>query len=139
MLKACSLPSPLRHVILSGAVLLVLPAQAARSAGGDPAAGAKQFGACAACHSLAPGRNRTGPSLAGVVGRKAGTAPGFRRYSQALKDSSTVWDEQSLNDWLTDPQAFLPGTRMAFRGLPDPRARADLIAYLAQAGPNGTA
>ena len=137
----CSWPLPalLRHVILGGAAFLVLLAQTVRSAGGDPVAGAQQFGACAACHSFEPGRNCIGPSLAGIPGRNAGTAGGFCRYWQTLKDSSTVWDEQTLDAWLTDPRAFLPGTRMVFRGVPDPQARADLIAYLAQAGPQGPA
>lgn len=114
-------------------VFAFLPTQATTAAAGDPVAGAQQFRACAACHALEPGRNRTGPSLAGVVGRKAGTAADFRRYSPALKDSGLVWDERSLDAWITDPGAFLPGTRMMFRGLPDPRARADLIAFLEQA------
>lgn len=110
------------------------------AASGDPAQGAQLFGrACGACHSLAPGEHRTGPSLAGVVGRKAGTADGFHRYSQALKDFGAIWDERTLDAWITDPRAFLPGTRMVFRGAPDPQARADLIAYLAQVGQQGPA
>ena len=133
------LPELLRHVILVGLVFFALPAQAVPSAAGDPVAGAQQFRTCAACHSLQPGRNRTGPSLAGVVGRKAGTAAGFLRYSQVLKASGAIWDEQTLDAWLTDPRAFLPGTRMVFRGVPDPRIRADLIAYLTQVGPLGPA
>jgi cytochrome c len=100
---------------------------------GDPVEGARLFRACAACHSLKPGQHRTGPSLAGVFGRKAGTAEGFRRYSPALKAAEVVWDEATLDPWIADPQAFLPGNRMVFRGLPDAKARADLIAYLAQA------
>lgn len=110
------------------------------AASGDPAQGAQLFGrACGACHSLAPGEHRTGPSLAGVVGRKAGTADGFHRYSPPLQASGVVWDETTLDAWITDPRAFLPGTRMVFRGVPDPQARADLIAYLAQVGPQGPA
>jgi cytochrome c len=103
------------------------------SAAGDPKRGAQAFRACTACHSLEPGRHRTGPSLAGVFGRKAGTAETFRRYSPALKAADVVWNEVTLDAWIADPQAFIPGNRMAFRGLSDAQARADLIAYLAQA------
>ena len=113
--------------------------RAAGATTGDPNSGARQFRACAACHSLVPGRNRTGSSLAGVVGRKAGTADGVRRYSSALTDSGVVRDERSLDAWTANPEAFLPGTRKGFRGLPDAQARADLIAYLVQIGPGGAA
>jgi cytochrome c len=99
-------------------------------AAGDPAAGAQTFGACAACHTLEPGAHRTGPSLAGVFGRKAGTAEGFHRYSNALKSADVVWREDTLSGFLADPQAFLPGNRMTFSGIPDAQARADVIAYL---------
>jgi cytochrome c len=120
-----------RGVLITG--LILLGSTSALAAGGDPAHGAQVFRACAACHSLEPGRHRTGPSLAGVLGHPAGTAPGFRRYSPALKASGIVWDEATLDAWIADPRAFLPGNRMGFRGLPDAQARADLIAYLAQA------
>ncbi len=110
----------------------------ATAAPGDPGEGARAFRACAACHALEPGRHRTGPSLAGVVGRKAASAEGFRRYSPALKAANVVWDEGTLDAWIADPQALVPGNRMAFRGLPDRQARADLIAYLAQAGSGET-
>jgi len=99
---------------------------------GDADRGAQLFGrACAACHSLQPGRNKTGPSLADVIGRKAGDLPSFHRYSPALKGSGAVWSSSMLDAWLTDPQAFIPGNRMPFRGLPDAQARADIIAFLA--------
>lgn len=123
------LPSPSVSAALAG-LLLIGPA-VAFAAGGDPANGARAFRACVACHSLEPGQHRTGPSLAGVLGRKAGTAEGFRRYSPVLKAAGIVWDEATLDAWIADPQAFIPGNRMAFRGLPDAQARADLIAYLA--------
>jgi len=98
---------------------------------GDPERGARLFGrACAACHSLEPGRHMTGPSLAGVWGRRAGAAQGFGRYSEVLEAADLVWDEDTLDPWLEDPAGFLPGNRMAFRGIGDARARADLIAFL---------
>lgn len=139
MLGYRPLPVPLRHVILAGVVFLVLTTQETLAAAGDPLAGAQQFRACAACHSLEPRRNRTGPSLAGVLDRGAGTAPGFQRYSPALRNSALVWDATTLDAWITDPKAFVPGNRMGFRGLPDPQARADLIAFLTAAKPAGTA
>jgi cytochrome c len=117
--------------VLAGLPFLVSQAMAAPA--GDPAEGAQVFRVCAACHSLRPGEHRTGPCLAGVFGRRAGTAEGFRRYSPALKAADVVWNEETLDPWIADPQAFIPGNRMAFRGLPDAKARADLIAYLAQA------
>ena len=119
------------------AALSFLAPRMTSAAAGDPARGAQVFRACAACHSLRPGDHRTGPSLAGAFGRKAGTAPGFRRYSPALEAADTVWNEATLDAWIAEPQAVLPGNRMAFRGLPDARARADLIAYLVQAEQQG--
>jgi cytochrome c len=99
-------------------------------AAGDPEPGAQVFRTCAACHTLEPGVHRTGPSLAGVFGRKAGTAEGFHRYSQALKSADLVWREDTLSGFLADPQTFLPGNRMTFAGIADAQARADVIAYL---------
>ncbi len=104
---------------------------------GDPEEGARVFRACGACHSLAPGQHRTGPSLAGVFGRKAGTAPGFHRYSQALEGADVIWTATALDAWLADPRQFLPGNRMTFPGIPDAKARADLIAYLEIAAAEG--
>lgn len=111
--------------------LLVAPGGAAEA--GDPARGEQDFRACAACHSLVPNHNMTGPSLAGVIGRKAGTLTSFQRYSPALKASDVVWSEQTLNAWLTKPGAFIPGSRMLFEGIDKVQIRADLIAYLKQA------
>jgi cytochrome c len=81
---------------------------------------------CIACHS--PDANRVGPRHRGVVGRKAGSLEDFN-YSKAVKNSGVVWDEQTLNKWLTNPQAFIPGQRMNFK-VADPTDRADIIAYL---------
>ncbi|MFQ5773131.1 MAG: c-type cytochrome [Kiloniellaceae bacterium] len=97
---------------------------------GDPAKGQQLFRTCAACHSLVPGRHMTGPSLAQIWERQAGTVDGFTRYSTALKQADVTWDEQSLDAWLADPRAFVPGNRMTFRGLPDETQRRDLIALL---------
>src|SRR5918996_3724539 len=117
-----------RWLPLIGLLMVAVAHQA--DAAGDPGAGAQVFRTCAACHTLEPGAHRTGPSLAGVFGRKAGTAEGFHRYSDALRSADLVWREDTLNGFLADPQAFLPGNRMTFRGINDAQARADLIAYL---------
>lgn len=126
-------PAFCRHVPYTIAGLLVVGTTSAIAAG-DAENGARAFRLCAACHSLEPGQHKTGPSLADVLGRKAGSEEGFHRYSPALKGADVVWNEATLDAWIADPQAFLPGNRMGFRGLPDAQARADLIAYLAQAG-----
>ncbi len=99
-------------------------------AAGDPVLGARAFGQCTACHSIEAGRHLTGPSLANVWGRKAGTTDGFTRYSDALQRSGIVWNEQTLDKWLTNPQAMVPGNNMAFAGVRDAKARSDLVAYL---------
>lgn len=102
---------------------------------GDVENGKTQFIKCKSCHSIAPdGRNSTGPGLYGVVGRKAGTHPGYA-YSDALKAAGYAWDPAHLDPWLADPRGTLPGTKMSFIGLPDAKNRADLIAYLATQAP----
>ncbi|MGQ0546708.1 MAG: c-type cytochrome [Betaproteobacteria bacterium] len=88
------------------------------------------FRACVACHSVDPGRHMTGPSLADAWGRKAGSDPTFRRYSQALQKSGIVWDERTLDAWLRAPQELVPGNAMQFPGIGEERVRADLVAFL---------
>lgn len=101
----------------------------------DPAAGAVAFRACTACHTIGEGGPDTdGPNLFGVVG---GPVAGRRErfaYTSALRAVGGVWDAAKLDAWLTDPQKLAPGTKMAFAGLPDPKQRADVIAYLAAQG-----
>jgi cytochrome c len=106
-------------------------------AAGDSARGARAFGACAACHTLEPGRHLTGPSLAGVWGRKAGALESFPRYSAALKRSGIVWNERTLDAWLANPERNVPGNYMLFRGISDERTRADLAAFLRAAAEGG--
>ena len=101
---------------------------------GDPARGEQLFKRCRACHSVEPGQNKIGPSLYGVVGRKAGTAPGYA-YSPALKGADWVWTGEMLDKWIAGPKKVLPGTKMIFPGLPNPQDRADVIAFLKQHGP----
>jgi len=101
----------------------------AANAAGDPANGEKIFAKCKACHTVEVGKNKIGPSLAGVVGRKSGTAPNFN-YSDAMKNAGLTWDEATLNTYLTNPKKLVPGTKMAFPGLPQEQDRLDVIAYL---------
>jgi cytochrome c len=84
---------------------------------------------CAVCHTLEAGKNKIGPTLAGVVDRKAGSVPGFA-YSTANKNSGDTWDEQTLDIYLTDPKKFMPGTKMVFAGLKNPTDRKALVEYL---------
>lgn len=115
--------------IAAGVLAAVLPADGAEPAG-DVKRGAKAFQACVACHSLEPDRHMTGPSLAQLFGRKAGTHKGFLRYSDAMLKSGIVWNERTLDQWLVSPAQLIPENSMSFRGIPDPGARRDLIAYL---------
>jgi len=95
-------------------------------AGGDATRGKAQYQACAACHSI--DENDVGPKHRGVVGRRAGSVAGYG-YSAALKGSGITWDEATLDRWLVNPSALVPGTKMFFK-IDDPQSRADLIAYL---------
>ena len=87
------------------------------------------FAQCAVCHKVEPGRTGIGPSLAGVAGRKAGTAPGYA-YSAALKSSGLTWDDATLDRYLEAPMKTVPGTKMVYPGLKDPAKRGEVIAYL---------
>ncbi|MEX2198043.1 MAG: cytochrome C [Burkholderiales bacterium] len=118
---------PLRVAL--GSILLWLLAAPALGEG-DSVRGARAFSLCAACHAVAPGRHMTGPSLGGLWGRKAGTAPGFARFSAALRNAGLVWSEDTLDAWLANPAKAVPGNYMQFGGIADVGVRADLIAYL---------
>jgi cytochrome c len=112
--------------LLSG---MVQPATAA-----DPDRGQQIFSqACVACHSLEPDKNMTGPSLSGLWGRTAGSLQSFMRYSPALKAADIEWSGETLDPWLADPQAFIPGNHMVFAGISEDEIRADLIAFLKDA------
>ena len=115
--------------ICSWAVLLgSLPALAL--AAGDAKRGSQIFGQCAACHSAAPGEHLTGPSLAKVWNRRAASAEGFSRYSEALKRADLVWSDATLDRWLANPEELVPGTSMTFPGIKEAKDRQDVIAYL---------
>jgi nitrite reductase (NO-forming) len=101
--------------------------------GGDAAAGRLVFRKCQACHSMEPGKTVLGPSLAGILGRKAGSDPGYS-YSPAMKQANIVWDAESLDAYLRDPQKLVPGNKMPFPGLKTDNDRADVIAFFAGSG-----
>ena len=100
---------------------------------GDAAKGETVFITCKTCHAVEAGVNKIGPSLAGIIGRQAGTIAGFN-YTPANKNSGITWTPEKMFQYLENPQRVVPGTKMAFAGLSDPQKRADVIAYL-QANP----
>ena len=109
----------------------------AARADGDAEAGKQVFKKCHACHNVGEGaKNAVGPVLNGVVGRKAGTVEGYT-YSDANKNSGLTWDAATLKEYLKNPQAKVPGTKMSFPGLPKESDEDNVIAYLATFGPDG--
>ena len=92
--------------------------------------GKKLFTKCKACHNADAEKNKVGPHLVGIVGRKAASAAGYTKYSKALKESGIVWDEANLDKWLTNPKGMYPGTKMIYPGLKSADDRAALIEYL---------
>jgi len=123
----------MRRLLLATAlVACAMPALAQ-----DIAAGEKSFRKCLPCHSIGEGaKNKLGPVLNGLEGRKAGTAEGYN-YSEANKNSGLTWDEATFKEYITDPRAKIPGTKMIFPGIKNEQERADLWAYLKQFGPDG--
>jgi cytochrome c len=102
------------------------------SAAQDVAAGEKSFRKCLPCHSIGPGaQNKVGPEQNGLDGRTSGTVPGFT-YSQANKNSGIVWNEATFKEYIVDPRAKIPGTKMIFPGIKDPKEATDLWAYIKQ-------
>ena len=118
----------LASTVATVAVLGIVPARA----DGDAAAGKKVFTKCMACHDAVNDKNKIGPSLHGVVGRKAGTFEGFK-YSEAMKaagEGGLIWDDANIAEYVRDPKAKLPGNKMAFPGLKVDADIANVIAYL---------
>ena len=116
-----------------GWVLVAVPALMLAAgpalADGDAAAGEKLFVKCKTCHTLEAGKNKVGPSLAGLMGRAAASLADFN-YSDAMKASGLTWDETTLNEYLADPKGKVPGNKMVFPGMKKDEDRANLIAYL---------
>lgn len=120
---------------LAAAAMVVFAAAPAMAQ--DAAKGEKDFVVCRACHQIGPNaKDAVGPVLNGVVGRKAGTYPGYQ-YSQANEKSGITWTPEELNKYLTNPQQVVPGTKMIFPGIKDEQKRKDIIAYLEQFDESG--
>jgi cytochrome c len=117
-------------------MLIAVPAVASAQ---DAAAGKKVFAKyCSPCHNIGAGaKNKVGPELNGVIGRKVGSVEGFA-YSDALKASGITWDAASLNEWVTNPKAKVAGTKMLFAGIKDETERDDLVAYLSSVQADGS-
>jgi len=114
------------------ATMVLSPAQAQ-----DVAAGERSFGKCKICHRIGEGaKSLVGPELNGLDGRKAGSVPDFN-YSEANKNSGIVWNETTFKDYIKDPRAKIPKTKMVFPGIKDEKEQNDLWAYLKQFGPDG--
>jgi cytochrome c len=129
---------PLLLTVVVAAPLAVASILLASGIKGSAPRGQRVFGACAACHSLQPDKNMTGPSLANLWNRKAGRLPSFSRYSPALKSSDIVWNDDTLDEWIKDPQHLVPGNEMTFAGIKDAQPRADLLAFLKEAQKGGS-
>ena len=115
-----------------GMLMFAVPTQA-----GDIAAGATSFKKCAACHAVGEtAKNKVGPLLNGLEGRKSGTIPGFN-YSDANKNSGIVWNDATFKEYIKDPKAKMPGTKMVFAGIRSEKEAEDLWSFLKQYGPDG--
>ena len=122
--------------LFAGAVLLVAATGLAQAAG-DPAEGEKVFAKCKICHQIGESaKNAVGPELNGLIGRHSGTAPGYY-YSDANKNSGLTWDEATFKDYIKDPRAKIPGTKMIFAGIKKDTEAADLWAFIAQYDKDG--
>ena len=116
-------------LVVAGITIVILIFSVANAA--DPVNGKKVFKKCVACHSLQEGKNKIGPSLYNLLDRKAGLVEGYK-YSKAMKNSGVVWNEESLDEFLTKPRKFIPKTKMSFRGIKNKSLRDDLISFLKQ-------
>jgi cytochrome c len=129
----------MNRILPAAIAMLLLTSGRAVAEPGNAARGERMYRACVACHSLEPNRSMTGPSLAEIWNRKAGALASFPRYSPALKSAGIVWTDDTLDEWIKDPQHFIPGNTMTFPGIKDARQRADLLAFLKEATQPGGA
>lgn len=132
-MKLASLPNALNLFGLGlGLAALVLLSAPQAKAGGDPVHGKQVFARCAICHLITPdGRYTVGPNLHGLFGRVSGTT--HYPYSEAMKKAHITWNAKTLDTYLKNPKAMVPGNKMPFAGLPSERDRQDVIAYLQEA------
>jgi cytochrome c len=135
-LKAANMKSTIL-ALTTAVITAVSTARAQDASGGNAEAGASVFKRCMACHAVGPdAKNGVGPVLNGVVGRAAGTYPGYN-YSAANKNSGLTWDKPTLTTYLHAPRKLVPGTKMTFAGLSKDQEIADVIAYLKQFNAQG--
>jgi cytochrome c len=124
----------MKKLILSALVVIAWSAAAPAQ---DVAAGKSSFNKCLACHAVGEGaKNKVGPELNGLDGRKSGTAEGYS-YSDANKDSGITWNEAQFKEYIRDPKAKIPGTKMVFAGIKNDKEVNDLWAFLAQYDKDG--
>ena len=124
----------IRKLFALTAVLAMAAVTAPAFAEGDAAKGEKVFKKCKACHTVKQsGKHRVGPNLHGIIGRKAGTVEGYKKFSKGLKSAGITWDAKLLDQYLTSPKKMIKGSRMAFPGLKREKDRANVIAYLMKA------
>jgi cytochrome c len=115
----------------TAACIALLRVTVAMSAGPEDEGKALYNNYCRTCHSPRKGDNRLGPSLNGIVGKKAGQQPGYASYSQALKQSGVTWDEATLDKWIENPDAVVPNNNMKpYKGIPDPAVRRKITEFL---------
>jgi len=127
----------MKKIALSLLVSLASIAAASAARAQDVAAGETSFHKCMACHSIGDGaKNKIGPELNGIDGRKSGTADGFN-YSDANKNSGITWSKDQFLDYIKDPKAKIPGTKMIFAGIKNEKEAGDLWAYLTQYDKDG--
>ena len=115
-------------IFLSASIALFLASTAVQA--GDVAKGEKAFKRCKACHLVDKEKHKTGPHLVNLIGREAGSLEDYKKYSKAIKASAIIWNEETLDGFLTKPKAYLKGTKMAYAGLKKEADRANVIAYL---------
>ncbi|WP_029583271.1 cytochrome c-550 CycA [Bradyrhizobium sp. URHD0069] len=127
----------MRNLTLSALVVIASSATASVALAQDVAAGKTSFNKCLACHAVGEGaKNKIGPVLNGLDGRKAGTVEGYS-YSEANKNSGITWNEAEFKEYIKDPKAKIPGTKMAFAGVKNEKEVNDLWAFLAQYDKDG--
>jgi cytochrome c len=127
----------MKQLTLSTLIVIASAAAASAALAQDVAAGKTSFNKCLACHAAGEGaKNKVGPELNGLKGRKSGTAEGYS-YSEANKNSGITWDEATFKDYIKDPKAKIPGTKMVFAGIKNEQEAGDLWAFLAQYDKDG--
>jgi cytochrome c len=127
----------MKKLTLGTLVVIATAAASSAALAQDAAAGETSFKKCLPCHAIGEGaKNKIGPELNGLNGRKSGTAEGYS-YSEANKNSGITWDEATFKDYIRDPKARIPSTKMVFAGIKNEKEVADLWAYLAQYDKDG--